>query len=204
MEIVVGYLFCCHGSLIFDANEEEKKREKHFLLSVVTIVYLGTNITSMIAEIILGIVKSISFIVSTSLLLVIYKYLKGKPPGLQTVLDLLIIDCLRILLFNNVFSWLLISLGFYGHVNFICSQIIMFIANNSFCFLVAMFQGTIIVKAVLIFRGHWIGDMEDYVAIWLTRIFASMYATIRFLVDLVPPARPKIVTKLLTGTSEPS
>ena len=160
--------------------------------------------TSMIAQIILGIVKSISFTISTSLFLVIYKYLKGKPPGLQTVLDLLIIDCLKILLFNNTFSWLLISLGFYGQINFICSQIIIFIANNFFCFLVAMFQATVIVKATLIFRGHWIGDMEDCVVIGLARIFAGMYATIRFLVDFIPPARPNTVTKLLTATSEPS
>ena len=101
-------------------------------------------------------------IVSIIIRVIIYNYLKKKPPGLQSVLDLLIIDLVRVQMFNYAFFMCFLFIGIlHGQLSFLTAQLIIFILQNSDVYVLGLFQCFLVIKAVLIFRGSWIAEVTD-------------------------------------------
>ena len=83
-------------------------------------------------------------------------------PGLQSVLDLLIIDIVKVQMFNYVFFICFLFIGiFHGQLPFFTSQLIIFILQNSDVYVLGLFQCFLVIKAVLIFRGSWMAEVTD-------------------------------------------
>ena len=157
----------------------------------------------VVASVVLSFLKALQFALSVTFLLLIGKYISKKPLGMQTVLDFLILDCVRLLLAVQICSLLFIIMGLYDiKVDFVTAQVLLYTINNTFCLLVAMVQMTIVVKAIIIFGEAWISEAEDSVIIGVVRLLALTYSQLRFLVDFLPEPRPTIIIKYLTGTDE--
>ena len=108
-------------------------------------------------------------IVSFILRIIIKNYLKKKPPGLQSVLDLLIIDLVRVQMFNYAFFMCSLFIGiFHGQLPFFPAQLIIFILQNSDVYVLGLFQCFLVIKAVLIFRGSWMAEVTDS---WILRLY---------------------------------
>ena len=151
---------------------------------------------------ILGIINFCLAAVSTVCLSLIFKYVQAKPPGQQTVLDLLIMDSTRIWIFFNAVINTLINCGLiYGHFGYFTAQVMLFISSNAMTLPFASVQVTIVVKAILIFKGHWLEDWDDSTIRMISRLATVLYATIRFMVDyLVNDPRQTALLTLLTNT----
>ena len=151
---------------------------------------------------ILGIINFCLAAVSTVCLSLIFKYVQAKPPGQQTVLDLLIMDSTRIWIFFNAVINTLINCGLiYGHFGYFTAQVMLFISSNAMTLPFASVQVTILVKAILIFKGHWLEDWDDSTIRMISRLATVLYATIRFMVDyLVNDPRQTALLTLLTNT----
>ena len=143
-------------------------------------------------------------IISIRLMITIHKYLKKKPLGLQTVLDLLILDMIKVSLFNRTFFNICFILpgSLYGQFDFLTSQIIIFILINTRVILCTLFQNYLVIKSILIFKPYWLMEILDYKVVWSSRIFAFIVAFLRFYGDLlITEKSPGLMTKLLTGES---
>ena len=151
---------------------------------------------------ILGIINFCLATVSTVCLSLIFKYVQAKPPGQQTVLDLLIMDSTRIWIFFNAVINTLINCGLiYGHFGYCTAQVMLFISSNAMTLLFASVQVTIVVKAILIFKGHWLEDWDDSTIQMISRFATVVYATIRFLVDyFTSDPHQAVLLGLLTNT----
>ena len=150
----------------------------------------------------LGIINFCLAAVSIICLALIFKYVQAKPPGQQTVLDLLIMDSARVWIFHNVVINTLVDCGLiYGHFGYSTAQVMLFIFSNVTILLLASVQVTIVVKAILIFKGHWLEDWDDSTILMISRLATVLYATVRFMVDYFvrdPHQSPFLV--LLTNT----
>ena len=98
------------------------------------------------------------FMIKFQISLTMYKYLTKKPLGLQSVLDLLILDMLPVSFFNRTFFTFAFLLpgSLYGQLDFYLAQGIVFVLINGRIYLCVLFQNYLFVKAILIFRGHWL------------------------------------------------
>ena len=150
----------------------------------------------------LGIINFCFAAVATFFLALIIKYVQAKPPGHTTVLDLLIVDSARIWIFFNTVINTLINCGLiYGHFGYFTAQVMLFISSNAMTLPFASVQVTILVKAILIFKGHWLEDWDDSNIQMISRLASVLYATIRFMVDyLVNDPRQTALLTLLTNT----
>ena len=150
----------------------------------------------------LGIINFCFAAVATFFLALIIKYVQAKPPGHITVLDLLIVDSARIWIFFNTVINTLINCGLiYGHFGYFTAQVMLFLSNNVFTLLLASVQVTIVVKAILIFKGHWLEDWDDSTIQMISRFATVVYATIRFLVDyFTSDPHQAVLLGLLTNT----
>ena len=93
----------------------------------------------------------------------IYKYIKKKLPGLQSILDLLILDLIRVQTFNYTFFILVLLSGyFHGRIPFILSQMMIFIIQNSSVYLFCLYQYLLLIKATLVFKGLWLEHVSDW------------------------------------------
>ena len=111
---------------------------------------------------ILGILNFLEASVSAVLLVLIYRYIKRKSPGLLTVLDFLTLDCIRIWIVYIILANSIIHSGLiYGQFEFITAQVLVFTSVNILVLLLSAIQVTIVVKAVLIFKGQWLFDVPD-------------------------------------------
>ena len=138
----------------------------------------------LVIKTILGITNFCLAAVSIICLALIFKYVQAKPPGQQTVLDLLIMDSARIWIFFNAVTNTLIFCGLiYGHFGYSTAQVMLFIFSNVTILLFASVQVTIVVKAILIFKGHWLDQLDDSTVQMISRLATLLYATIRFMVD---------------------
>ena len=138
----------------------------------------------LVIKTILGIINFCLATVSTVCLALIFKYVKAKLPGQQTVLHLLIMDSSRIWILHNVFMNTLIDCGLiYGHLGYSTAQVMLFISSNVMTLPFASVQVTIVVKAILIFKGHWLEDWDDSTILMISRLASALYATVRFMVD---------------------
>ena len=142
------------------------------------------NMLVNISKTILGIINFCLAAVSIVCLALIFKYVQAKPPGQQAVLDLLIMDSARVWIFHNVVINTLVDCGLiYGHFGYSTAQVMLFIFSNVTILLLASVQVTILVKAILIFKGHWLEDWDDSTILMISRLATVLYATVRFMVD---------------------
>ena len=149
----------------------------------------------------LGLFNIICNILSSAILVIIYKYVNSKPPGLQTVLDLLILDCIRLGITRNILQTIMINLGvFNGQLNILLAKILFGVTVNFSALLIAFAQVTVVVKAILVFKAHWLTEVPDGQVIRISRIIAGIYASLRFFIDfwLVEPG-PTLLLRLATG-----
>ena len=150
----------------------------------------------------LVIVHHLMYVSSTVMQVIMYKYLRNKPPGLQSVLDLLLMDLLRVQMFNYTFFIIFLLCGyFHGHLPYDISQVMIFLSLNVNVCLLGLFQFFLVTKAVMIFRRPWLDEVSDSWVIGFSRSFALMYTFIRFMGDfLTRKVRPGPMTRFLTGT----
>ena len=91
--------------------------------------------------------------VAHSLLYTVQKYLKRKPLGMQSIIDLLILDLIKVRRLQG-------SLALFFFATYICdfkielfyAKVICILTNNLICLVFAMAQVILLVKAVLIFQ----------------------------------------------------
>ena len=151
----------------------------------------------------LGLFNILCNTLSSIILVIIYKYVKSKPPGLQTVLDLLILDCVKLGTIKNILQTIIINLGvFNGQLNMLAAKILFLVIVNFSALLIAFAQVTVVVKAILVFKGHWLAEVPDIQVIRISRITAGLYAFLRFFIDfwLLEPG-PSVLLSLATGMS---
>ena len=145
----------------------------------------------------------IVYFLTTPIRASIYFYIKRKPPGLQSVLDLLIIELLRTHFFTYTFFifCFLFPGFFYGQLPYVLSQVIIFLLYNSSLYFFGLLQSFLVTKAILVFKGQWLNEVSDSTVIWLSRILALVIVTIRFLGDfMVNSSREATMTLFLTST----
>ena len=141
------------------------------------------------------------YIVSIALRSVIYMYIQKKPPGLQSILDPLILDIIRLQFAAYTFFILFLVAGLTdGQLSFLLSQVIivMNISANNFVYGLCLFL--MIIKALLLFKGSQT-DVSDSTIVCCSRAFGLVVVYLRFLGDfwVMQPA-PGFMTKFLTGT----
>ena len=143
------------------------------------------------------------YIVATSMRIVIYKYVKKKPLGLQSALDPLIIDLVQYQMLNHtLFIFFLVCGLFHGHLPYIPSQILVLIIVHSSAFILSTYQFFLIVKAIIIFKGSLMENISDDKLVILSRVFAFVYTIVKAIGDYIvtkPKTGPMIT--FLTGTS---
>ena len=147
------------------------------------------------------------FINGVKLSLTIYTYLIKKPFGLQSVLDLLILDMIKVTLFLRTFFILCFLLPgcFYGRLDYFTSQLIIFILINVRVFFHAQLQYYLVIKAILIFKGHWLNCIMDNQIVCASRIVAFSVTCVRFIGDFLvieKQKQPGPMTTFLTGADE--
>ena len=144
------------------------------------------------------------YLISMTIRITIYRYIKKKVPGLQSVLDLLMLDLIRVQTFSNTYLVTMLLTGyFYGQLPNVLAQIMICLSINSAVFMFGMYQFFITMKAILVFKGSWIADVSDQTILHTSRLFASLWTSVRFFGDfMVPRNRPEALTKFLTGSNQ--
>ena len=145
----------------------------------------------------------LTYIVSITLRLIIYKYIQKKPLGLQSILDPLILDIIRLQLAAYTFFILFLLAGLtHGQLPFLLSQVIIVMNNgaNNFSYGICLFF--MIIKTLLIFKRSQ-ADVSDSTIVGGSRIFGLVVVILRFVGDfLVMQPAPAVMTKFLTGTDQ--
>ena len=123
----------------------------------------------------------ILYLFSSAIRVSIYRYIKRKLPGLQSILDLLILDLIRVQAFNYTFFIIILLIGFFhGEIPFVASQVMIFININLAVYLFSLYQGFLLIKATIIFKGLWLADISEWTIVWTSRLFAMVWTSIRF------------------------
>ena len=136
---------------------------------------------------VLGVVLGL---ISISLLIIIYTYINGKPLGMQTQLDLLVMDNIRAWTLYTVLSTpfivLVLSAGvFHGKVGFHVAQVFLGIFSFVNHFLIAAFTVTLLIKWILVFKSDWFDEVSDEKVLKVSRISMVIYSTILQLINSV-------------------
>ena len=134
---------------------------------------------------VLGVVLGL---ISISLLIIIYTYINGKPLGMQTQLDLLVMDNIRAWTLYTVLSipFLVLSTGvFHGKVGFYVAQVFLGIFSFVNHFLIAAFTVTLLIKWILVFKSDWFDEVSDEKVLKVSRISMVIYSTILQLINSV-------------------
>ena len=141
------------------------------------------------------------FCIALTLRISIYQYIRKKLQSLQSILDLLILDLLRVETVNHIiFIFILLAGYFHGHIPFLMAQILAFLTINIPMYFFGLCQFFLMVKAVLIFKGYWLNDVSEVAIIWTSRLFALVIASLRFVGDFVTQkGNQGLMIKFLTG-----
>ena len=132
---------------------------------------------------VLGVVLGL---ISISLLIIIYNYINGKPLGMQTQLDLLVMDNIRAWTLYTVLSKVVLSIRvFHGKVGFYVAQVFVGIFSFIDHLVIAAFTVTLIVKWILVFKSDWFDEVSDEKVLKVSRISMVIYSTILQLINSV-------------------
>ena len=126
----------------------------------------------------------ICFLITTPLGVVIYKYLKKKSFGMQSIIDLLIIDMIKVNTFNSIIWICFILVGSTSvQVPFVPSLVWSWILINSNVYLFCLYQFFLLTKTIVIFKGFWLEEINDSKIVWTSRVFALCCSSVRFIGD---------------------
>ena len=103
----------------------------------------------------------VCFSISTIFRLIIKRYIGSKPPGHQSVLDLLLLDIMFLQTFLYINFLIVLLTGLIGHMPFIASQIMLSFVMIPHVMSTCLSQFFIVCKAILVFRGIWLADLSD-------------------------------------------
>ena len=143
------------------------------------------------------------FVPSNLILIFIGKYHKEKSPGLQTILDLLIVDSVHLFLVCNAVSVVVfnfVTFDLHDYLPLTLAYLLFYVASNSIVAFLASLQVTQIVRTILIFKAEWFEHYPDDQVLKHSRIFVLIYSCLRFVFDLAPASTS--LTKAITGTDE--
>ena len=133
--------------------------------------------------VVLGVVLGL---ISISLLIIIYTYINGKPLGMQTQLDLLVMDDIRAWTLYTVLSKVVLSIGvFHGKVGFYVAQVFVGIFSFVDHLVIAAFTVTLIVKWILVFKPYWFDEVSDEKVLKVSRISMVIYSIFLQLINSV-------------------
>ena len=151
---------------------------------------------------IFGIISYWWAIPSSILCVLIFRYIDRKPPGHQSVLDLLTKEYLIVCITRNITIVLVNYLGLlYGQVETTLAEIIFLVSINLGGIELAFLQALLVVKALLIFKADWLADRLESEVIWISRISAMTYSGLRFFIDFHQPTKSFHTLSLLTSTN---
>ena len=143
------------------------------------------------------------FVPSTILMVLIRKYHKEKSPGLQTILDLLIVDSANLFLIFNFISLLIfayLTFELHNYVPLVLTQLTFLLITNSVVLFLASLQIIQIVKALLIFEPQTFENYPDHKVLKHSRIFVGAYTSLRLILAVAQPPVSNAVTIAITGT----
>ena len=138
---------------------------------------------------------------STILMVIIHQYIKKKPPGLQSVLDLMIMILLKVNICHNGIICLVASLQLtHGQLNVTSAKFLIFLRSNVGVLSITGFQVILGVKAMLIFKPHWLAEQTDSEVVRKSSVAALVYTSTRFILDFIlTPSRTSTELELLVG-----
>ena len=138
--------------------------------------------------------------ISIFLIKIIVNYTKKKPPGLQSVLDCLILELIKLKRLETFLGITLYVSGIlYGQLESWTAQVMIAVTSNVSVMLIPNLQMILFVKAILILKPEWLLDVPEDEVLSLTRIATVAYAALRFVSDYSLPARQDFVLEFLTG-----
>ena len=163
-----------------------------------------TSLSKMTLQIILAVCAFVVWFVPSNLILIfIGKYHKEKSPGLQTILDLLIVDSVHLFLVCNAVSVVVfnfVTFELHDYLPLTLAYLLFYVASNSIVVFLASLQVTHVVKTIFIFKAEWFEHYPDHKVMKYSRIFVLMYTCLSFIFDLAPASTS--ITKALTGTDK--
>ena len=141
------------------------------------------------------------FTISTIFRLIIKKYIGSKPPGHQSVLDLLLLDIMFLQTFLYINFLIVLLTGLIGHIPFIISQIMLSFVMIPHVMSTCLSQFFIVCKAILVFRGIWLADLSDLSVQRMARVTALIFTFLILYGNYwLQGAKPAVLTTFLTGT----
>ena len=152
----------------------------------------------MLLSLISGISAFICEALSLQLISLIAKYLKNKPDGLRTPLDLSIIDCTRIWNLRTFITDIAFFSGLiYGQFSHKFALSLLWVQSFLFYSMISIVQIALVLKVVMIFK--------DEQVTWICRVVSVGYAGLWFGIDCFgAKARPRFLLTLMTGSNEAS
>ena len=143
------------------------------------------------------------FLPSTILFILIHKYIQKKAPAWQSIIDLLLLDTLKVKILQNCFSVLIYSGIFYQRLNPIVAQIMLGMTTSSLVLVLIMQEIMLILKALIIFKPGILTDQPDQKVIRLFRQSSFFCCCAVFILDyLLQANRPccSLTLEYLTNT----
>ena len=144
------------------------------------------------------------FLPSTILFILIHKYIQKKAPVWQSILDLLLLDRLKVMILSNIIIISFIYIGvFYGELKPIVATVFLGFSTSFISMIIIMQEIILILKALIIFKPGILTDQPDQKVIRLFRQSFLFCCCARFIVDYFLQAnRPccSLTLELLTGT----
>ena len=117
-------------------------------------------------------------LISIALLITIFKYTQGKPPGLQTQLDLQILDTTSIWITFTVLSIIVLVIGVvHSNLGFHTAQVFLGLFSLIFHMIVSSLTVTLILKGILVFKPNWLEEVQDEKVQKISRGTTVAYAT---------------------------
>ena len=140
------------------------------------------------------------FAASTILFTVIHTYIQKKAPAWQSILDLLLLDGIKVMILHNTLIITMNYTGiFYGKLNSIVAEVYLGVATSCTVLIISMQEIGMILKALLIFRPEVLSDQPDDKIIGLFRRSSVICTCIRFILDFFSKPRQELMLELLTG-----
>ena len=143
------------------------------------------------------------FVPSTILFILIHKYIQKKAPAWQSILDLLLLDLLKMMILQNFATISIVYTGFfYGRLNPILAKVLLGSATSCTALIIIMQEIILIFKALIIFKPGILTDQPDQKVIKLFRRSSFVCSCIRFILDyFLQSNRPccSITLEYLTG-----
>ena len=144
------------------------------------------------------------FLPSIILFILIHKYIQRKAPVWQSILDILLLDGLKVMILSNIVMITFIYIGvFHGELKPIVATVILGFAACVVSLIIIMQEIIMILKALIIFKPGILTDQPDRKVIAIFRQSSFLVCCLRFIMDyFLQSNRPccSLTLELLTGT----